>query len=96
MGTFISYRRAGGAFALLGLAAALTATVFAAAVVVALLIVAVGIGAVALLARVALPTTWRRANPPAASWPQETIEATIVNQPGPSYERDLPTKGDTA
>ena len=92
MATVISYRRTGGAFALLGLAAALTASVFAAAVVVALLIVAVGVGAVALLVRLVLPATWRRrANPPAPSWPQETIEATLVNPPG-SHERDLPTK----
>jgi len=97
MATVISYRRTGGAFTLLGLAAALTASVFAAAVVVALLIVGVAIGGLALLARLALPTTWRRRpNPPAASWPQETIEATIVNHPASSYERDLPTKDHSA
>lgn len=92
MGMSISYRRTGGAFTLLGVAAALTAAVFAGAVVVAVLIVAAAIGAVVLLARVVLPTTWRRrTNPPAPSWPQETIEATLVNPPG-SHERDLPTK----
>jgi hypothetical protein len=85
----ITYRRTGGGFLLLTLAAALVATVLAMAVGAALLIVAVAVGAVVLLARAVLPRSWRRHKvPPATPWPQETIEATIVNR-GSSDEGDL-------
>ena len=91
----ITYRRTGGGFLLIMLAAALVAATTLAIVVGAtLLIVAVAIGAVALLARAVLPASWRRrAQPAATPWPQETIEAQVVNSrvssEGSSDERDL-------
>jgi chromate transport protein ChrA len=76
----ITYRRTGGAFALVGLAAAaVAATVLTIAAATTILIVALAGAAVALFARAALPASWRRRTPPPATpWPQETIEATVV------------------
>lgn len=86
----ITYRRTGGGFSLIMLVAVLVATTLAIVVGATLLIVAVAVGAVVLLVRALLPTSWRRpAQPAATPWPQETIEATIVNPRDSSDERDL-------
>jgi hypothetical protein len=73
----ITYRRTGGLFMLLTLAiAALAATVLTVAVAGILLIVA----AVALFGRAVLPRRWRHRTIPAVTgWPQDTIDATVVN-----------------
>ena len=86
----ITYRRKGGWFLLLlTLAAVLAATVLTVVVGVALLIGGVAIGTVVILARAVLPASWRRQKaPPGTPWPQETIEATVVNPGDPSSERD--------
>jgi hypothetical protein len=86
----ITYRRTGGMFALLTLAAvAFAAAVLTAAAAAAILIVALAIATAALLARAVLPRSWRRQTvPPATHWPQETIDATVVNPTGSSDERD--------
>ena len=78
---FLTYRRTGGVFALLTLAAvAIAATVVTVAVAAIILIVAVAAAAAVLLVRAVLPSSWRRRTaPPATSWPQETIEGTVVN-----------------
>jgi hypothetical protein len=86
----ITYRRTGGMFALLTLAAvtfaAAVLTVTAAAVI---LIVALAVATAALLVRAVLPRSWRRQTvAPATTWPQETIDATVVNPTGSSDERD--------
>jgi hypothetical protein len=75
----ITYRRTGGGFSLIMLAAALVATAIAVVVGATLLAVGVALGAVVLVVRAVLPRSWRGATPPAATpWPQETIEGTIV------------------
>ena len=90
MGMVITYRRTGGVLALLGLVAGLMAIALTVAVGATLLIIAVAIGFLAFVVRAVLPTPWRRrVNAPATPWPHETIEATIVNPPGSSDERDL-------
>jgi hypothetical protein len=88
---FITYRRTGGIFALLTLAAvAFAAAVLTVAAAAAILIVALAVTAAAILGRAVLPTSWRRHTvPPATPWPQETIETTAVNPAGSSDERDL-------
>ena len=88
---FITYRRTGGIFALLTLAAvAFAATVLTIAVAATMLIVALGTAAAVLLARAVLPTSWRHHTvPPPTPWPHQTIEATVVNPTGSSDERDL-------
>ena len=77
----ITYRRTGGLFMLLTLAVAgLAATVLTVAVAGILLIVAASVAAIALLGRAVLPRRWRhRTIPPETRWPQETIDATVVN-----------------
>ena len=87
----ITYRRTGGLFALLTFAAvALAATVLTVAVAATVLIVAVAVAAVAILARMVLPTSSRHHTvPPATPWPHETIEGTIVNPTPSPDERDL-------
>ena len=89
---FITYRKTGGVFALITLAAvAIAATVLTIAVAATLLIAAVAIAAAALVVRAVLPAAWRRrrARPP-TPWPHATIEATAVNPTaGSSDERDL-------
>lgn len=78
----ITYRRTGGAFSLIVLAAVLVATAITMVVGATLLIVALAIGVVVLLVRAVLPRSWRRPTQPVEiPWPQETIEATIVNPP---------------
>ena len=79
----ITYRRTGGVFALLMVAAvALAATVFTVALGVIVLAVGVAMAAVALAARAVLPARWRRRTvAPATPWPQETIEGTVVDRP---------------
>ena len=75
----ITYRRTGGAFSLIVLAAVLVATAITVVVGATLLIVALAIGVIVLLVRAVLPTSWRRPTPPPAiPWPQETIESTAV------------------
>ena len=85
---FITYRRTGGIFALLTLAAvAFAATVLTIAVAAILLIVALGTVATVLLARAVLPASWRHHSVrPATPWPHE---ATMVNPGGSSDESDL-------
>lgn len=86
----ITYRRAGGGFLLLGVAAALVAIVLTVIVGAVLLIGAVAIGAVVLLARAMLPTSWRRRTVPTGTpWPQETIEASAVHPRDSHGERNL-------
>ena len=89
---FITYRRTGGVFAFLTLAAvALAATVLTAAVAAILLIVAVGVAATALLARLALPALSRHHTAsPAPRWPQDTIETTAVNTMGSAPTNAIP------
>jgi hypothetical protein len=87
----ITYRRKGGWFLLLlTLAAVLAATVLTVVVGIALLIGGVALGTVVLLARAVLPASWRRQPaPPATPWPQQTIEATVVNPRDSAGEPDL-------
>lgn len=87
----MTYRRTGGMFALLTLAAvAFAATVLTVAVAATILIVALAASATALLARAVLPAWWRRHTvPPATRGPQETFEATVVNPTGSSDEVGL-------
>ena len=86
----ITYRRTGGVFALLGIAAAaVVATVLTMAAAAMILIVALAGAAVTLLARAAVPASWRRPTPPPATpWPQETIEATVVTPTRSSDDGD--------
>jgi hypothetical protein len=86
MGTSITYRRSGGLFARLTLAATVMAAV---ALGIALLIGVATIGAVALLVRAMLPTSWRRQTEPATPWPKETIDATVVTPSHACDQRDL-------
>jgi hypothetical protein len=70
-------------------AAGLVATALFIVVGATLLIVGVALGAVALVVRAVLPASWRRPTPPAPTpWPQETIEATIVESRD-AEEREL-------
>src|SRR5215207_2266751 len=90
----ITYRRAGGGFALLTLAAVLVAAVLTVIVGAVLLVGGVAIAAVFLLARAVLPTSWRRRQQPSATpWPQETIEATVVKPRDSSGERNPLSQG---
>ena len=79
----ITYRSSGWR-ALLGLAAVLAAGVFAVVAAVALVIIAAAVGVVRVVARAVLPMSRRHPTtaPPPTPWPQETIEATVVNPPG--------------
>ena len=88
----ITYRRTGGLFMLLTVAvAALAATVITVAVAGILLIVAACVAAVALIGRAVLPPRWRhRTIPAVARWPQETIDATVVEAASSSETRNLP------
>ena len=83
----ITYRRAGGLFMLLTLAAAaLAVTVLTVAVAGTLLIVAATIAAVSVFGRAVLPRWWRhRTVPPMTRWPRETIDATVVNATSSSH-----------
>jgi hypothetical protein len=88
----ITYRRTGGLFALLTLAAvAFAATVLTVAVAATVLVVAAAIAAAALIGRAVLPRLWRNPTvPPATPWPHEIIDATVVNAMNSSDTRDLP------
>jgi hypothetical protein len=82
MGLLITYRSSGWR-ALLGLAAVLTAGFFAVVAAVALVIIAAAVGVVRFLARAVSPLSRRHPTaPPPTPWPQETIEATVVNPQG--------------
>jgi hypothetical protein len=92
----ITYRRTGGVFSLIVIAVALVAITIAVVVGATLLAVGVALGAVVLAVRAVLPRSWRRSTPPAAtSWPQETIEGTIVKPEDSSDDHDLLTDGRT-
>lgn len=85
----ITYRRTGGVLSLLIVAAVLVAAALTVAAGMVMLLVGAAIGAVVLLMRSALPRSWRRRRvPPATPWPQETIEATVVNSAGSSDADD--------
>src|SRR4051812_5335326 len=87
---FVRYRRTGGVFALLAFAAfALAAIVLTVVVGAAVLVVVIAIAAVALVVRAVLPRSWYYAVPPAAPWPHETFDATVVNRTASSGEGDL-------
>ena len=82
MGLLITYRSSGWR-ALLELAAVLTATLLAVVAAVALVIIAAAVGVVRVLARAVSPLSRRHPTPPPPTpWPQETIEATVVNPQG--------------
>ena len=76
----ITYRRTGGVFTLLALAAvALAVTVVTIVLGATVLVVVLAIGVVGLVARAVLPASWRRRTvQPQTPWPQETIEATVM------------------
>jgi len=81
---FITYRRTGGMFTAIALAATMLIVTVAAAI---LLIVASLTAAAVWAARAVLPRSWRhRTGPPAVPWAHETIEATVV-RPTTSTER---------
>ena len=78
----ITYRSSGWR-ALLGLAAVLTACVFAVVAAMALVIIAATLGVVRFVARAVSPMSRRHPTPPPPTpWPQETIETTAVNPQG--------------
>jgi hypothetical protein len=87
----ITYRRTGGLFMLLAVAAAaLAATVLTVAVAGTLLIVATAIAAVALFGHAVLPQRWRRRTvPPVTRWPHRTIDATVVTATSSSDTQPL-------
>ena len=90
----ITYRRTGGVLSLLIAGAVLVAAALTIAVGAVMLFVGAALGAVVLLVRSALPRSWRRRPvPPATPWPQETIEATVVNPSGAVDETDLVRHG---
>jgi hypothetical protein len=77
----ITYRRTGGLFALLTLAAvAVAATVLTVAVAAIVLAVVVAIASVLVIGRAVVPRSWRRDRPvlPKTPWPRETIDTTAV------------------
>ena len=77
---FIAYRRTGGIFALIAIAAvALVATVLTVAGAAVVLIGALVVGAAVILVRAVLPTWGRRRTVPSPTyWPGETIDASVV------------------
>lgn len=86
----ITYRRTGGLFMLLALAAAALAATVLTVAVATLLIVSAAIAAVALFGRAVLPRRWRRRTvPPVTRWPHRTIDATVVNATSSSDTRNL-------
>jgi hypothetical protein len=90
----ITYRRTGGVLSLLIAGVVLVATAITIAVGAVILFVGAAIGAVVLLARSALPKPWRRRRGRAVTpWPQETIEATVVNPAGSVIEVDVVRPG---
>jgi hypothetical protein len=93
-GMLITYRRTGGMLSLLIAAVVLVATALTIAVGAVILFVGAAIGAVVLLVRSALPKSWRRRRGrPVTPWPQETIEATVVNPAGSVVEDDVVRRG---
>jgi len=95
---FITYRRTGGLFALLAVAAvALATTLVTIAVAAMLVIAAIAIAGVVLLGRAVLPRSWldRRA-PPATPWPHKTIDARVATGTTSPDRREPPRlDGDT-
>jgi len=83
----ISYRRTGGVFAAVALAATmLTVTVAAAIVLIVASLTATAVWA----ARAALLRTWpHRTVPPAVQWAHETLDATVVHPINSSAERHV-------
>jgi hypothetical protein len=86
----VTYRRTGGLFMLVAVAAAaLAATVLTVALAGTLLIVSAAIAAVALFGRAVLPRRWRRRTVlPVTRWPHRTIDATVVNATSSSATRN--------
>jgi len=83
----LAYRRTGGLFSMLTLAAVSVATAaLTVAVAVTVLIVTLTIAAAVLFTRAVLTRSWRGTVPPATLWPHETIEATVVNPTDSSEE----------
>ena len=94
----IIYRRTGGLFVLLAVAAvALAATVLTIAVAATLVVAAIAIAGVVLLGRAVLPRSWLdRTGPPATPWPDTTIDARVVTPTHSSDRREPPRlDGDT-
>ena len=90
----ITYRRTGGMLSLLIAGVVLVATALTIAAGAVILFVGAAIAAVLLLVRSALPKSWRRhRGPPATPWPQETIEATVVDPAGSVIEVDVVRPG---
>ena len=87
----ITYRRTGGLFMLLAVAAAvLAATVLTIAVAGIVLIVSAAIVAVALFGHAVLPQRPRRRPvPPATRWPHRTIDAAVVTATSSSDPQPL-------
>jgi hypothetical protein len=92
----ITYRRTGGLFALLTLAAvAVAATVLTVAVAAIVLAVAAAIAAPVVVGRAVLPRSWRnRAAAPKIPWPHETIDTTAVTASSSSDTRNVPRMND--
>lgn len=95
----ITYRRTGGLFAVLTLAAVAAAvTVLTAAVAAIVLAVAAAIASAALLGRAVLPCSLRNCTVPTAArwWPHDTIDTTAVTAIGSSDIPNLPRMDDGA
>ena len=92
---FLTYRRTGGVFALLTLAAvALAAMVLTVTVGAIALVLAMAIAAAALVIRVVLlPWSWHHRSSLATPWPRETFEAKVVNPTASSDEGDPRSEG---
>jgi hypothetical protein len=88
---FITYRRTGGVFALLMLAAvALAATVLTVVAAVTGLVVVMACAAVVLVARAVLPgRLWHKTVPPTTPWPQETFDTVAVTPTAAADADDL-------
>jgi hypothetical protein len=93
----ITYRRTGGLFALLGVAAvALAATLVTIAVAATLVIAAIAIAGVVLLGRAVLPPSWLDRTARATPWPHKTIDARVATGTNSSDRREPPRlDGDT-
>src|SRR4051812_25591312 len=94
----ITYRRTGGLFALLTLAAiAVAATVLTVALAALVLAVAVAIASVLFMGRAVVPRSWRRHRPVLAKtpWPHETIDTTPVTAISSSDTHNVPRTDDS-
>jgi hypothetical protein len=74
----ITYRRTGGIFAIVAIAATLLAVVVGGAI---LLVTVSAVAAVGLLVRAVLPSSWRtRRVSEAAAWPHQTIDHPVLRE----------------